>query len=113
MITVRPADLALAMRTITTLKTGQARQTRQAIGARQADIAQVLGVTRQAVSQWEAGVRRPSVQHALDYARIMATTGETISRMTLVIVLIVWLALSLLAAAAWAVVVPWIKHRGS
>ena len=61
MITVRPADLALAMRTITTLKTGQARQTRQAIGARQADIAQVLGVTRQAVSQWEAGVRRPSV----------------------------------------------------
>lgn len=68
---VRPADLALAMRTITSLKTGQARQTREASGASQSDIAAVLGVTRQAVCQWEAGVRRPRVAHAAAYGHLL------------------------------------------
>jgi len=68
---VRPADLDLAIQTIHALKTGQARQQRQATGASQANIAEVLKVSRQAVSQWESGIRQPSAKHAVAYARLI------------------------------------------
>jgi DNA-binding XRE family transcriptional regulator len=68
---VRPADLDLAIRTIHALKTGQARKQREATGASQSNVAEVLKVTRQAVSQWESGIRQPSAAHALSYARLL------------------------------------------
>jgi len=68
---VRPADLDLAIQTIHALKTGRARQQRQATGASQANIAEVLKVTRQAVSQWESGIRQPSAAHAAAYGRLL------------------------------------------
>ena len=64
------------MRTITSMRTGEARETRKTLGARQTDIAQVLGVTRQAVSQWEAGVRRPSAEHAAAYGRLLTRLAK-------------------------------------
>lgn len=75
---MRPADLALAMRTIAALKSGQARTERKALGLRQSDVAAVIRppVTRQAVSQWEAGIRRPSAVHALAYARVLTRIAE-------------------------------------
>ena len=73
---MRAADLAFAMRTIAALRSGEARKEREALGVRQADMADVLGVTRQAVSQWEAGVRRPSAAHALRYGRTLAQLTE-------------------------------------
>ena len=103
------------MRTITSLKTGQARQTRQAIGARQADIA--AGAWCDPAGGVPVGGRGAAAERGPRgrvRAGCMATAGGGISGMTLVIVACgVWLALSLLAAAAWAVVVPWIKRRGS
>jgi DNA-binding transcriptional regulator YiaG len=69
-------DLAFAMRTIAALQSGEARKEREALGVRQIDMAGVLGVTRQAVSQWEAGVRRPSAAHALDYGRTLEEIAE-------------------------------------
>ena len=71
------ADLAFAMRTINALKTGQARHLREATGASQANIAKVLEVTRQAVSQWESGIRQPSAKHAIAYGRLLQRLART------------------------------------
>jgi DNA-binding transcriptional regulator YiaG len=73
---VRPADLALATTTIGDLATGHARRRREQLGVRQADIAAVIGVTRQCVSQWESGIRRPTAAHALAYAKILHRLGR-------------------------------------
>jgi DNA-binding transcriptional regulator YiaG len=37
-----------------------------------ADIARVIGVSRMAVSDWERGVKVPTVEHALAYGKALA-----------------------------------------
>ena len=53
------------------LKSGRAREDREATRAAQREIALALGVTRTAVSHWEAGRSVPSAEHALAYGRLL------------------------------------------
>lgn len=73
---MRPADLANAARIRAELKAGAAREARIASGASGADVARVLGVTRQAVFYWETGRNVPSVAHALAYGRLLAALAK-------------------------------------
>lgn len=68
---MRSADLALVAATRADLASGRARQSRVDAGVRQADVAETIGVTRQAVSKWEAGLCSPSAPHALAYGRLL------------------------------------------
>lgn len=68
---VRAADLALIVRIRADLVAGDARRARAAAGVRQAEFASAIGVSRQAVSQWESGRRVPSARHALAYGRLL------------------------------------------
>lgn len=69
---MRPADLAAIARIRADLRSGAARSAREAAGVSAAEIASVCGVSRQAVSAWEAGRSVPSAAHALAYARALA-----------------------------------------
>jgi DNA-binding XRE family transcriptional regulator len=73
---VRPSDLAAAVRIRADLASDAARKTREAAGVTAADIARVVGVTRQAVSSWETGAMVPTVEHALAYGRALAALGR-------------------------------------
>jgi DNA-binding XRE family transcriptional regulator len=73
---VRPADLSAAVRIRADLASDAARETREASGVTAADIARVIGVTRQAVSSWETGQSTPTVPHALAYGRALAALGR-------------------------------------
>jgi DNA-binding XRE family transcriptional regulator len=73
---MRSADLALVAATRADLASGRARQSRADAGVRQADVAETLGVTRQAVSKWEAGLCSPSAPHALAYGRLLRQLGR-------------------------------------
>ncbi len=68
-------ELALIAETRAALAAGSAREARVAAGVRVAEIAAVLGVTPQAVSQWESGRRVPGTVHALAYARALAAVA--------------------------------------
>lgn len=68
---MRPAELALAASTRADLASGRAAVHRRAAGARQADVAETIGVSRQAVSKWEMGLCAPSSAHALAYGRLL------------------------------------------
>lgn len=68
---MRPADLALVASVRADLASGRAVRERRAAGVRQAEIAGVLGVARQSVSQWEAGHCVPTAEHALAYGRLL------------------------------------------
>jgi DNA-binding XRE family transcriptional regulator len=68
---VRPTDLALIAQTRADLASGRAREARRAAGLHQQEIAGALGVSRQAVTGWEAGKRVPSSVHALAYGRLL------------------------------------------
>lgn len=54
------------------VQSGRAREIRERSGLTQADIAACIGVTRAAVSLWEAGTRMPSGAAATRYARFLA-----------------------------------------
>ena len=69
---MRPTDLATAVRIRADLASDAARESREAAGVTAADIARVVGVTRQAVSAWETGREVPTVPHALAYGRALA-----------------------------------------
>jgi DNA-binding XRE family transcriptional regulator len=69
---VRPSDLAAAVRVRADLVSDAARETREASGVTAADIARVVGVTRQAVSSWETGAVVPTIDHALAYGKALA-----------------------------------------
>jgi transcriptional regulator with XRE-family HTH domain len=73
---VRPSDLAFAVRIRADLASDAARETREAAGITAADIARVIGVTRQAVSSWETGATVPTVAHALAYGKALAALGR-------------------------------------
>lgn len=68
---MRAADVVLVARIRADLKSGRARGAREATLAGQREIALALGVTRTAVSQWEAGRSVPSAEHALAYGRLL------------------------------------------
>jgi DNA-binding XRE family transcriptional regulator len=68
---VRPADLALIAQTRADLSSGRAREARRLAGLHQHEIAEALGVSRQAVTGWEAGKRAPSSAHALAYGKLL------------------------------------------
>lgn len=61
---------ARARRTLRTTP-ALARDLRQQAGLTQADVAAVLGVTRAAVSQWEAGKRVPRGDRAASYITLL------------------------------------------
>jgi len=69
---MRPTDLATAVSIRASLASHAARESREAAGVTAADIARVVGVTRQAVSAWETGREVPTVPHALAYGRALA-----------------------------------------
>jgi DNA-binding XRE family transcriptional regulator len=69
---MRPADLATAVRVRAELASDAARESREAAGVTAADIARVVGVSRQSVSSWESGSVVPTVAHALAYGRALA-----------------------------------------
>jgi transcriptional regulator with XRE-family HTH domain len=68
---MRPADLALIAQARADLRSGRARELREAAGIHQGEVAAVVGVSRVAVSQWEAGVTAPTTGHALAYGRLL------------------------------------------
>jgi DNA-binding XRE family transcriptional regulator len=69
---MRPTDLATAVRIRADLASDAARESREAAGVTAADIARVVGVTRQSVSAWERGREVPTIAHALAYGRALA-----------------------------------------
>jgi DNA-binding XRE family transcriptional regulator len=73
---MRPADLATVSRTRESLASGAARARRIAVGARQSDVAEALGVSRSAVGHWETGRAVPSAEHALAYGRLLRQLGK-------------------------------------
>lgn len=50
---------------------GVCRALRQASGLSAADVARALGLTRQAVTAWERGERRPSAVNCDGYLRVL------------------------------------------
>ena len=69
---MRPIDLATAVRIRTDLASHTSRESREAAGVTAADIARVIGVSRQSVSAWECGREVPTIPHALAYGRALA-----------------------------------------
>ena len=55
------------------LASGEAREARKTARVTVTEVAAELGVTPQAVSQWETGRRVPDAAHALAYARLLET----------------------------------------
>lgn len=47
---------------------------RKALGMRQRDVAEEVGVTIQAVSQWEAGVKIPTDKHKIALCKVLGCT---------------------------------------
>lgn len=70
------SDLAAAARIRGQLRSGAARRGREAARVTAAELASVIGVSRQAVSSWETGAAVPSVRHALAYGRVLAALAE-------------------------------------
>lgn len=68
---MRPSDLASAVRIRADLKSDAAREAREAAGITAADMARVIGVSRQAVSSWETGAVIPTLEHALAYGKVL------------------------------------------
>jgi DNA-binding XRE family transcriptional regulator len=49
---------------------------RRNAGATLPEVAQIVGVTRQSVSYWESGCRRPRCEHLVRYAEVLRTLQE-------------------------------------
>jgi transcriptional regulator with XRE-family HTH domain len=73
---MRAADVALIAQVRADLKSGRARELRKAAGIHQGEVAAVVGVSRVAVSQWEAGAASPTTGHALAYGRLLQTLAR-------------------------------------
>ena len=71
LIPVRPADLSLIAQTRADLRSGRAREAREAASIRLGEAAQSLGVSHAAVSQWESGRTVPTAAHALAYGKLL------------------------------------------
>lgn len=66
-------DLTLIAQTRAQLADGSARLRRERAGIRVGEMAAVLEVSPQAVSQWESARRVPDSVHALGYGRALAS----------------------------------------
>jgi transcriptional regulator with XRE-family HTH domain len=67
------AKLEVKVQALAALPTPPARKAlRQAAGVTMADVAAVVGVSRQAVSQWERGEARPAGEHLHAYLELLA-----------------------------------------
>lgn len=73
---MRAADLALIVSIRADLASGAARAERAQAGVNQTEVAAALGVSRQAVSQWETGRKVPSAEHALAYGKLLRQLGR-------------------------------------
>lgn len=73
---MRKADLALIAEIRRQLADGSAKRARIAAKIRQCEIAKAIGVSASTVSQWEAGLRVPSAEHALEYGRLLKQLGK-------------------------------------
>jgi len=51
---------------------------RKKAGMRQLDLAQKLGITEQMISKWETGRAKPSVDQAVDIARILKVDANKV-----------------------------------
>lgn len=56
----------------------QLRKLREAAGLTQRELGNRIGVSGQAVAQWETGVKRPSVENLLKLADILECTVDAI-----------------------------------
>lgn len=54
------------------------RAIRLASGLTQGELAEAIGVTRQAVTQWESGARSPRGRHLDAYAEAIATLRDVV-----------------------------------
>jgi DNA-binding XRE family transcriptional regulator len=77
---MRAADVVLVAQIRADLRSGRAREGREAARAGQREIAQALGVSRAAVSHWEAGRSVPSAEHALAYGRLLSRLAQASRR---------------------------------
>ncbi len=68
-------DLLLVALARRAAKDGTAKEVRIANGLTQADVGSVCGVTPQAVTRWERGVRVPGSEAALRYGRLLRRLG--------------------------------------
>lgn len=66
------ADLLFAVQVRADLASGRARKTRLAAGVKLMEMAPLLGVTPQVISLWERGKRKPTLEHAVQYGRLLA-----------------------------------------
>jgi transcriptional regulator with XRE-family HTH domain len=69
---MRAADLNRIAAIRADLSSGAARRSRLSAGIRVTEVAAVVGVTPQAVSQWESGRRIPDAARCLAYGRALA-----------------------------------------
>lgn len=72
---MRPSELAAIARIRADLRSGAAREMRAASGISASEMADAVGVSRQAVSAWEAGRSVPSAPHALAYGKALAAVA--------------------------------------
>lgn len=56
----------------------QLRKLREAAGLTQRELGNRIGVSGQAVSQWETGVKRPSVENLTKLADVLETSTDAI-----------------------------------
>jgi transcriptional regulator with XRE-family HTH domain len=68
---MRPTDLDLLIWLRQSLHNGRAREIREAARLRQAEIADVVGVSPDAIGLWERGLRSPGQPWAVRYARLL------------------------------------------
>jgi len=60
--------------------TGRGKRIREAARLSTIEVAAGIGVTHAAVSQWEAGKRRPRGKHAIRYAQLLRHLDKTNGR---------------------------------
>lgn len=65
------SDLTLIAQTRADVRSGRAREIRDAAGLSQAAVAAAVGVCRQAVTGWENGTTSLTDAHALAYGRLL------------------------------------------
>jgi transcriptional regulator with XRE-family HTH domain len=70
-VTLTSRDLAAVARARADLASGRAKSARKTADIGLGEIAEALGVSHQAVSLWERGLRTPRAEHALAYGRLL------------------------------------------
>lgn len=69
---MRQSDLTAVARIRAELRSGDARRARESAGVSAAEVARIIRVSRATVSDWEAGRKSPTGEHALAYGKLLA-----------------------------------------